>query len=295
MARTTALGIVLLFLVGCWVALQFGGWWKTLGGVLVVVPTGVWLAEFVFGKIEAERWKNAAATFLQRTLRQPRFLSAGWAMFAVAALGYSTLIVAPGSGDGKVRVTVGSAGGGSTKQAEIGGDEVLRRPVFFPLGRSFTVRASGYVPADVRVFPVLPRQIRLGEDIRPLPSVLLRPPSRALLSLVMGGKYVIVAAGTDQIMAEGKGTGAHALLVGGGGTPSESQTMSWDGQLPTEAKEREAVLQAWSHPVHVDLEFRPGMQLEARIHDPNGSATASARFDVPTEFHDVLMQEVAPP
>lgn len=108
-----------------------------------MVPSGAWLAEFVFGKIEAERWKNAAATFL----------SAGWAMFTVAALGYSTLVVVPDSGDGKVHVTVGPVGGGSTKQAEIGGDEVLRRPVFFPLGRSFTVRASGYDPNELITVP----------------------------------------------------------------------------------------------------------------------------------------------
>ena len=71
-------------------------------------------------------------------------------------------------------------------------------------GSVFQVAVPGYLRETVFVYPLTGANVRIDRDLREAPSVLLRPPPRALFALA-NGRLVVRRKNSDDLEAERKG------------------------------------------------------------------------------------------
>jgi hypothetical protein len=175
------------------------------------------------------------------------------------------------------------------------------RPVLTsPFGRLYQLDAEGYVPAQLTVFPFVGRQVLLGRDLVPSPSVLFRPFAEGIAALEDGAVFSVkrVRGGKEeQLIAESDSGSASAFLLGRPKPISDAMMMFWNleataSQAPDAIKARLVMLWRSPHQLPMQGELAPHdcLVAEIRLHDKLKARAVALLGD--ESFADVLMQDV---
>jgi hypothetical protein len=170
-----------------------------LAGVFATIAFAVGFVGKIVPKSEGETARAWLAVKLRGILSAPVVGGLGALTLILMATG-SSVTVLDESGSGTTALTLypldrPADSTAVTLRADPG---YITMPVWTnPFGRAFRVRADGFVSGSVVVYPVTGLRLVLGRDLRPLPSLLLRPSFEALQSLEGGGKVVISRPGSE--------------------------------------------------------------------------------------------------
>jgi hypothetical protein len=235
--RALAFAALLTFIY-LWTSHHLG--WKTplspgwVGVVLGAALPSWKLIERALTKAEKEQVGDRARHAFRGVLRPAWVLVVLALVTAVVAVTVSSVLVIPESGAARGGVAVHPLDGPARGDpVEIDGRPALRFTVLTtPFGRMHTVRADGYIPTPVVVFPLVGARVRLGRDVPPSPSLLLRPSVAGLGFLEDGGHVRVrrVRGDTAEIAHGGEGHRGSLALGRTGNVPGEMVT-DWERQL----------------------------------------------------------------
>jgi hypothetical protein len=168
-----------------------------------------------------------------------------------------------------------------------------------PFGKRYEVRVDGFLPGTFDVPPLWGQTVAVPRDLRPLPTLLFRPPLPALASLERG-RFVVYAkerTGRRQI-ALAESTRA-SFLVGRARPLPPEWLMLWRFELESAGAERPQVASAlldWSRRAlpRRSGDIAPGMTLVAEVRSPAGKLVACREWVVGSDdVVDVPMRYVA--
>ena len=149
-------------------------------------------------------------------------------------------------------------------------------------GRPYRVKVEGYVRETVIVPPLLGATLRSDRDLRPIPSVLVRPGPEGLQALASKGsiRFVLESSSGRRDLDPIKQTAA-SFLIGRSRSIPMSLAAQWKMELegrddlgqPGAAAAVQQTLGRWIKPVRVDAgwELEPGMRLTAIVLAGNGT------------------------
>jgi hypothetical protein len=169
-----------------------------------------------------------------------------------------------------------------------------------PFGRYYTIRARGFVPSQLAVYPLTGRDVVLGRDLAPSPSVLFRPFAEGFVALEDGGVFRVsrVRDGrAEQLASFTSRDSAASFLLGEPRPISDALLALWTteaaaGGAPERA--RAQFLIAWRRPKRVairgELAPRDCLVAEIRLQDKLKSLAVVQLTS--SALVDVLMQDV---
>jgi hypothetical protein len=238
--------------------------------------------------------------FLAR--RRPFALLTGLLVLAMATLSSVTIRSdAPGEETSVSLATLDKDG--TPRRSKLTADEPVARfrPVLTsPFGRLYRVRADGYLPAQINVFPLVGRQVLLGRDLVTSPSVLFRPFAEGISALGDSAVFSVkrIRARKEELIAVDTGSGsASAFLLGRPKPVSDAMMMLWNLEV-TASKATDEIkakmLMLWRSPKQLTLRSelapRDCLVAEIRLHDQLRARGIAMLSDAP--LVDVLMQDV---
>lgn len=193
--------------------------------------------------------------------------------------------------------------GGAAGTGTLSADKPVVRflPVFTsPFGRLYQVDAEGYVPTQLTVYPLTGRQVLLGRDLVPSPSVLFRPFGEGVAALLDGGVFTVTRLRGDsaeQLALDADSGSAAAFLLGRRKPISDAMAVLWALELTASGAPeavRAAMLLTWRNPkqlaIRGELAPRDCLLAEIRLHDKLKARAQVTLSDAP--FVDVLLQDV---
>jgi len=142
-----------------------------------------------------------------------------------------------------------------------------------PFGRPFRLEVDGYLPAIIRVYPIIGTVVRPSNDLRRSPSILFRPPWSVFSSLLNGGTIRILegSSAPRKLIAEAGDYRGSFLLGDAKGIPTSLRSQ-WQLELAAanlRPKDAAATLLDWSQFKRLTLDpnvmLVPGATLEAEI------------------------------
>ena len=158
---------------------------RVIGGVGGLVFVAFWLAEKVIASADEVLWKDLLRK-LARIALNWRPLAALYVVAGFLMLNLSSIVVITDEGTIAGDVTVETLDSEGQVQDWLceRGDGPWRFCVWTgPFGSSYRVSVRGYLPRSVDVYPLTGLKLRPGEDLRRSPTVLIRPPFKALDTL----------------------------------------------------------------------------------------------------------------
>jgi hypothetical protein len=181
-----------------------------------------------------------------------------------------------------------------------GGNPLVRfLPVFTsPFGRPYEVDADGYVPTQVTVFPLIGRQVVLGKDVAPAPSVLFRPFGEGVVALEDGAVFTVsrIRDGRLEQLATSSDSGSATSFLLGNRKPIPDATMVfWTLEASASGAPepvRAKLLMTWRNPKQLrmrgELGPRDCLVAEVRLHGQLKERAMVPLTGAP--FVDVLMR-----
>ena len=310
-ARRVVAVLALLSLGGLWLQHHLGFDFKDLG--IVALTGAVWggigqLAQLFdeesgIGKLVDTVFKAPLRAGLL-FLAQPVALYCSSGLLALMMVTLSSVTIrsdVPGEHATISLATLDEPGSPQTQTMSVDQPVVHFRPVLTsPFGRLYQLDADGYVPVQLSVFPFVGRQVLLGRDLRPSPSVLFRPFAEGAAALEDGAVFSVkrVRAGKEeQLVTESDSGSKSAFLLGRPKPISDAMMMFWNleasaSQAPEAVKAQLVIL--WRSPKQVTMrgELAPHdcLVAEIRLHDKLKARGVAMLADEP--FADVLMQDV---
>jgi hypothetical protein len=231
---------------------------------------------------------------------RPFAILTGLLVLAMATLSSVTIRSdAPGEETSVSLATVDE--GGTPRRSKLTADEPVARfrPVLTsPFGRLYRVRADGYLPAQINVFPLVGRQVLLGRDLVMSPSVLFRPFAEGIVALRDGAVFSVkrIRARKEELIAVDSGNDA-AFLLGRPKPVSDAMMILWNLEVtasPAPDHIKAQMLLLWRSPrqltLHTELAPRDCLVAEIRLHDQLRSRGIAMLSDA--TLVDVLMQDV---
>ncbi len=205
-------------------------------------------------------------------------------------MSYASVTVVPDAEGDRLGAQLQAVGSGKIREKR-SGDGVPRFLVpTNPFGRSYRIKVSGYLNHPIEVYPLIGLKIKPIRDLRPSPSVLLRPNNDALRDL--DDEAVLVV----HLLEEGKAPweiGRHgpegkrsSFLLGPPRRIPSAFLEDWelelrgigfsgghDGLIPT-------LIRDWKRPKKVEIrrDLEPGMRLRAEILTKAGKCSAREEF-----------------
>lgn len=183
------------------------------------------------------------------------------------------------------------------------GAALARMPIVVsPFGRAVRVEAPGYVPAVFTVRPLVGLTVRLGEELRWSPSVLLRLGAAATGALGDGAELRVWrdAGGPWKRLATDSAHAGSAFLLGRARPISAEAVADWERELKAahapDASIAELV-RSWKTPraLRLDGSLAPGDHLLAEVVYPGGTRVAVADLTLPaTDLVDVALLDLNP-
>lgn len=258
--------ILLLMMVvtaGLWLEHHLGLGIAKLGAVALVVGALGAVAKLVswlgqkstVGSFIDSKVKSPLRAIL-RGGSSPRPLRVIGAVLALLMATLSSVTVVSDTPEQAVTVSIAALDppGRSRTESLIPGKPLVRfHPVVTsPFGRLFRVEATGYVTASLTVYPLVGRQVRLGRDLIPSPSVLFRPFVEGVSALKDGAVFRVSRVGANGLepVATDSGTAA-SFLVGRPQPVTDAQMQFWSLELDAAgapAGERARMLMLWKNP-----------------------------------------------
>jgi len=185
-----------------------------------------------------------------------------------------------------IEVTLGAAGTASQY-----------RTTTTPFGRPFRIQLDHHLAANFDLYPLLGQSIRPEDDLRPAPSVLFRPPWKALRFLEDGGEFTVRQKGQSVPLAHYE-SHRSSFIVGSQRSFRPDNLGNWRLELIAQqtAPNIEArTLLEWSHPVFLSSArpLEPGMELQAVVVARSGIEVAKADVTLGRDrLIDVPMLEI---
>lgn len=271
-----------------------------------------WFAGEGAGRNVAQEWAEWVRSRLRIffTYRVFAFVAA---VFLAAALSFASVMI--------TAADPGTLDGTAVKPQDDSGDCWMRvgSPPRFPcpisaFGSPLRVSVPGYLPETIYVYPFVGATVNVERELRPAPTVLLRPPVGALPFLERG--KLIVQTNLEDAAVEQEGHRG-SFLVGRMQsipleyvgvwrlelealalfeTPQEDDAAAAQRQAVARQQEIARTLQEWRRPERVLTErpLEPGQILRAAVVAPNGSIKACLEYQVgPEVLQDALMLEEA--
>ena len=256
------------------------GW---LAGISALVASGIGSVEGLLLKQDKEKFGRKVHGLLRRLLSF-RIQAILYLVAISIALMLSTIVVIPDDASRGAKVTVSFLDSDKTIERELSRDGSPERILVSttPFGRPFSIKSQNYLARSFDVFPLFGRTVRLGEDLQPAPSVLLRPHWKALRTLENDGSITVRLADSGEILAENNGKRA-SFIVGTVRSFKPENSGIWRLELLADrtASSTEArTLLEWSRPVFLTptRELEPGMILEVTITTASGTTVAHTRY-----------------
>ncbi len=180
------------------------------------------------------------------------------------------------------------------------------RPVRFlpvvtsPFGRAFKIDADGYLPGSVTVYSLISRQVLLGRDITPAPSVLFRPFEEGAIALLGRGTFrvTLLRNGAEEVVATDSGHSA-SFVLGRPAAVTPAMLGLWSLELdavPVKPEPKAQLLMLWRLPrlLTTDHKLAPNDHLVAEI-VVRGKVRSRAEVTLSAgPLIDVLMRDISP-
>jgi hypothetical protein len=282
--------LILLILIELWshehlgFGLQDPGWLAPMvGAVSVAIP--------LTRRLLRRRERGALGRFTVRLFRwilRPWPIAVAYFVFTLLTLTRSSIAVIGGNAEDEVPVTVRQLDTHTAKgrRADVGklDPAEFHALATTPFGRTYRVDAEGYVPATVKLMPLVRLRLQLGHELVLSPSILIRP-SRTLLGDMEDSARLVLyeVRGPRRDSIAGSRTPA-ALLVGR--EQPITPRPEWTWELAGETADRVGMtLLQWARPdtASVTRPLNPGTRLEAVVLHRDGSQLASVSFSVRNE------------
>jgi hypothetical protein len=283
---------------------------KLLGGLGALLAGGARLLDKIADTQAQQSFWTRVNGWLQPLLSWP-VLVVLYGLVAVLFVSRSSIAILP-SEDGErlsARVSAVDDPDYHLEATAPAAGSVLRLPLRISgFGRPFRVEAEGYLSDLFTVPPLVGLRLRAGEELRPSPSILLRPSPDALRSLAGGGSlrvYDISTGSRTALVEDAKVDAASATpqkgasyLIGRSQPVPAALQATWRLELTAtglEAIQVADVLLQWSEPqvVAPEKQLEPGMKLEAEVRTRADRVKARAVIIVGTErLTDVPMTDV---
>lgn len=169
-----------------------------------------------------------------------------------------------------------------------------------PFGRPYTIRASGFVPTQLAVYPLTGRDVVPGRDLAPSPSVLFRPFIEGVVALKDGGVFGVSRlrdGRAEQLAIFTPRDSASSFLLGEPRPISDALLALWATEAAAGgAREnvRAQLLIGWRRPKRVAIrgELAPRDCLVAEIRLQNKLKSLAVVQLTSAPLVDVLMQDV---
>lgn len=165
-----------------------------------------------------------------------------------------------------------------------------------PFGRPFRLKVDGYLPKNVEAFPVWGITLSARYDLRPAPTLLLRPVQLALRNLEDGGEIIVtrVSPKPEVRLAQDKGHRS-AFLLGEPRVIPAVMLENWRLELVAEGENEQGqarTLLEWKRPTPLEMQhvkdLEPGMVLRVQVFARSGVLVAETYYEVgEQEFTDV--------
>ena len=300
-------------LIALWINHHFGYDLVGAGGTSVLVVTVVWavnLCTNLFGQQSSDSLKQALARAVDRAATIRVLIVLGCLFLGVALLTSSVTII----GDSEdthwqARLTPVGADRADTTQTKLASasNGLCRfRCWTSPFGRTFRLKVDGYLGESIVVYPIVGTRVQLDRDLRISPSLLVRPPAKAMKFLDRGGYFVLLQADSEDTVAVLRNV-RRSYLVGQPQAVPASFRPRWDLELRAQRVDTDSpqlaarTLLEWGNPTVLSprFELAPMMKLVATLYKPSGKAAAEATFllsaepliDVPMVYLESLTRD----
>jgi hypothetical protein len=127
-----------------------------------------------------------------------------------------------------------------------------------PFGKQYRLSASGYLDETFVLFPLTGFMLDIDNDLEPLPTIFLRPPLDAILSLERGGKariYLKSSSGCQIIAETAPNALKGAFMIGARRDVPANLPVLWELELRTHAMEDQNLaktMHAWQQSVSIE-------------------------------------------
>ena len=256
-----------------------------LGEWAAIVSAVLALLSRVFDQSRFRSLRQTLSSAADRLTATP-VLVVGWAVLAYCVATRSSVTVLAPEGTAASTIQLEPLDPGYTSSpGDVQPGFTRFRVHVNPLGTPFRLRARGFVPASFEVPPLVGRTVRL-EDLRPSPSVLVRPSLLAIRELEHGQIVVRKDDAHGPLLASSKGP--TSLLVGPRRAIPLSMIEDWKLELDSQGVPEEAaatVFLAWKRARYVDsgIDLEPGMTLFARAETEHGTSVAEGQVRLGSE------------
>jgi hypothetical protein len=289
--------LVLLVILDLWSSQHLGWGFSQRPQWLVAIVTSWTVVAALLGRLaerdEVESWGRSLHQIARRIL--PVVLATPvlvvlWLVGTLIALSYSSVMVlaVPPVPLRDVELTqwTGGRGGSRVTPFRFAAPErfVVRTG---PFGRTYLLTVPGYLPELVSVPGFSGLRVVPERDLKRPPTLLLRPPLNALASLQDGGRLRVwkVEGMKRTLLASPAPCNCRASFMLGReqSIPLETLTL-WRLELlsipgfTAEMPQVSTTLYQWNRPRKIDtlLPLRPGMRIQAFVHEPTGALAAFA-------------------
>ena len=190
---------------------------------------------------------------------------------------------------------------GDTRRKMLSSDAPVARFLLItsPFGRPYQLDAEGYVPAQITVYPVTGREVLLGRDLGPSPTVLFRPFAEGMAALSDGARFTVTRLRGDssqQLAVDSSGSGK-AFRLGRPRPITDAMVMSWSLEATASGAPepvRAQMLLGWRTPKALampgELAPRDCLLAEVRLHNRLKARGLVTLTDAP--LVDLLLQDV---
>ena len=289
---------LLVFMINIWCIYHLGDYpWKLAlaNGPIIFIAVAKFLTK-ILTKKENEKLAEVIKAWSRFWLKPPVLVVIFFFFFIVSLLISSVTVMSSGLSE-KVDVCLSSEGKAvneTGKTLEEPND--IERFIRFtsPFGRSFYLEVDGYQRYSFELFPWIGKRIRVLEDLKVAPSLLLRIPTGLGLHLPRGK---VAVYSEEKEIAEGKTSIKHGSILVGRNIPIPSTFVEkWKLELVAMGITSQAAaansLLIWQNAAVIkpSVPIMPGRIYEARFLTHQGKVKARARFAVGTEkIQDILM------
>jgi hypothetical protein len=187
------------------------------------------------------------------------------------ALTFSSIVIVADEHSAGAKGTISFLDGADAIEVTLGaaGTPSQYRTTTTPFGRPFRIQLDHHLAANFDLYPLSGHRIRPEDDLQPAPSVLFRPPWKALRFLQDGGEFIVRQKGQSVPLAQYK-SHRSSFIVGSQRSFRPDNLGNWRLELialQTATNTEARTLLEWSDPVFLSSTspLKPGMELQAVV------------------------------
>jgi hypothetical protein len=228
----------------------------------------------MFPKSEVARVNAGFRGFLLLFLRTPVLTVLAIVVLAAGSMVSSVTVFATGVGETVhlqlVPEGVNDSIQDTMKKKTLNGSNDVRRFIAFttPFGRSFYLTATGYQRYSFDLKPWIGKKIRVNQDLKIAPSLLIRVPAGYHMSLTEA--ELVVDSDERTIASQKLDEGRGGIMIGRPLSIPDHYIPRWERELSARGisgAQADRIILRWLNPVHVQpaKSLSPGLGLTARL------------------------------